>query len=85
MLGTHVQKVSVTFCPDAACPEADDAAEDAPAAGGADEELPEDEQPAATSAASTTLASTGPVFATARLRRRLVVSFMGPSAVRDRR
>jgi hypothetical protein len=76
MLGTQVQKVSVTFWPEDA--DADAADDDAPAAGGVEDELPDEEQPAATSAASAALANTGPVITTARLRRRVEMSFMVP-------
>jgi hypothetical protein len=77
MLGTQVQKVSVTFWPEDAGADADAADDDGPAAGWVDE-LPDEEQPAATSAASTVLASTGPAVAAARLRRRVGLSFMVP-------
>jgi hypothetical protein len=79
MLGTQVQKVSVTFWPEDAGAGADAADDDGPAAGWVDE-LPDEEQPAAAAAASAAAA-----IATARLRRRVGMSFMGPSAVRDRR
>jgi hypothetical protein len=78
MLGTQVQKVSVTFWPEDAGADADAADDDGPAAGGVEDELPDEEQPAATSAASTVLASTGPAVAAARLRRRAGMSFMVP-------
>jgi hypothetical protein len=74
MLGTQVQKVSVTFWP----ADADVADDDVPAADEVEDELPDEEQPAATSTASTALASTGPAVATARLRRRVGMSFMVP-------
>jgi hypothetical protein len=76
MLGTQVQKVSVTFWPEDAGADAADDGE--PAVGGVEDELPDEEQPAATSAASTVLASTGPAVAAARLRRRAGMSFMVP-------
>jgi hypothetical protein len=76
MLGTQVQKVSVTFCPDAADAGADDAAADVPDAGGV--ELPDEEQPAAESTASAALASARPAVPVARLRRRWGVDFMVP-------
>jgi hypothetical protein len=74
MLGTQVQKVSVTFWPE----DADAADDDVPVAVEVGDELPDEEQPAATSVASTALASTGPAVATARLRRRVGMSFMVP-------
>jgi hypothetical protein len=67
MLGTHVQKVRVAFCPDAA--EED---EDEPLEAVVEDEPPE-EQPAATSAASVT-----PAIAVARTRRRGLRSFIDP-------
>jgi hypothetical protein len=76
MLGTQVQKDSVTFWPEDA--DADAAADDDVPAGGAEDELPDEEQPAAASAASMALANTGPAITTARLRRRVEVSFMVP-------
>jgi hypothetical protein len=76
MLGTQVQKDSVTFWPDAAGAAADDAPADVADADG--DELPDEEQPAATSTASTALASTGTVVATARLRRRWEIGFIVP-------
>jgi hypothetical protein len=83
MLGTQVHKVSVTFWPEDAGADADAADDDGPAAGGVEDELPDEEQPAATSAASTVLASTvlasmEPAVAAARLRRRAGMSFMVP-------
>ena len=48
MLGTQVQKVSVTFWPEDAGADADAADDDVPAAGWVDE-LPDEEQPAAAS------------------------------------
>jgi hypothetical protein len=66
MLGTQVQKVRVTFCPDAA--EED---EDEPLEAVVEDEPPE-EQPA-TSAASAT-----PAIAVARTRRRGLTSFIDP-------
>jgi hypothetical protein len=78
MLGTQVQKVSVTFWPEDAGADADAAEDDAPAAGVVEDELPDEEQPAAAAAASTALANTGTAIATARLRRRVGVSFMVP-------
>jgi len=76
MLGTQVQKDSVTFCPDAAGEEAaaDEAADadaagvvDVPVAGGEVELL--DEQPAATRTAMAAPA--------AAVTRRVLMSFMG--------
>jgi len=71
MLGTQVQKVRVTFCPD---PEgaAVEEGEDEPPAAAVEDEPPE-EQPAATSAASAT-----PAIAVARTRRRGLTSFIDP-------
>jgi hypothetical protein len=78
MLGTQVQKDSVTFCPDAAGEEAaaDEVADadagggvDAPVAGGDEVELP-DEQPAATRTAMAAPA--------AAVTRRVLMSFMVP-------
>jgi hypothetical protein len=71
MLGTQVQKDSVTFWP--ADAGADAAADDDVPAGPVEDELPDEEQPAAASAASAATAIT-----TARLRRRVGVSFMVP-------
>jgi hypothetical protein len=84
MLGTQVQNVSVTFCPDAAADELPAAVEPAPAdvlfdvpdAGGA--ELLEEEQPAADSTASAALASARPAVPVTRLRRRWGIDFMVP-------
>jgi hypothetical protein len=85
MLGTQVQKVSVTFCPDAAADELPAAAvvpapadvlAGVPDAGGV--ELPDEEQPAAESTASAALASARPAVPVARLRRRWGVDFMVP-------
>jgi hypothetical protein len=70
MLGTQVQKDSVTFWPDA---DVDAVADDDVPAGPVEDELPDEEQPAAASAASAATA-----IATARLRRRVGVSFMVP-------
>jgi hypothetical protein len=84
MLGTQVQKDSVTFCPDAAGEDAaaDEVAgaeaaadDDAPVAGGDEDELL-DEQPAATRTAMAAPA--------AAVTRRGLMCFMGPSAVKDR-
>jgi hypothetical protein len=74
MFGTQVQKVRLTFCPDAVeedePPEA--AVEDEPPEAAVEDEPPE-EQPAATSAATATLA-----IAAARPRRRGLTSFIDP-------
>jgi hypothetical protein len=79
MLGTQVQKVSVTFCPEAA---ADAGADEEPppadvlAAGGV--ELPDEEHAAADNTASAALASARPAVPVTRLRRRWGVDFMVP-------
>jgi hypothetical protein len=76
MLGTQVQKVSVTFCPEAADAGADvEPAAEALDAGGA--ELLDEEQPA-DSTARAALASARPAVPAARLRRRWGVDFMVP-------
>ena len=80
MLGTQVQKVSVTFCPDAAADELPAAAvvpaADVLDAGGV--ELPDEEQAAADSTASAALARARPAVPVTRLRRRWGVDFMVP-------